>query len=134
MSDHVGVVCLVTIGDTQASVDRLVDAFATLSREHFSTARQHADFRSSGVVIAAAEQVMTPREAFFAPARAIRLAEASGCVSAELVIPYPPGIPVLTPGEIIGADKVAYLQAGVAHGMYLSGPSDPTLETIRVVI
>jgi arginine/lysine/ornithine decarboxylase len=133
MSDLVGLVCLVTIGDTEASVDRLVDAVATLAREHYRGRDRRADFRSSGLAIAASEQAMTPRDAFFAPARAVPLGAAAGEVSTELVIPYPPGIPVLAPGEIITADKIAYLREGAAHGMYLSGPADPTLATIRVV-
>jgi arginine/lysine/ornithine decarboxylase len=78
--------------------------------------------------------MMTPRDAFFAPARAIPLDVAGGHVSAELVIPYPPGIPVLAPGEIITEEKIAYLREGAAHGMYLSGPADPALATIRVVV
>jgi lysine decarboxylase len=60
-------------------------------------------------------------------------AEAVGAVSAELVIPYPPGIPVLTPGDVISAEKIAYLREGAAQGMYLSGPADPSLTTIRIV-
>ena len=77
---------------------------------------------------------MSPREAFFAPSRAVPLDEASGEISTELVIPYPPGIPVLAPGEVITEEKVAYLSEGVAHGMYISGPADPQLRTIRVVV
>jgi arginine/lysine/ornithine decarboxylase len=134
MSDLVGVVCLVTVGDTEASIDRLVNAFGTLSREHFRGVDRRADLRSSGLVVAPSEQAMTPRDAFFAASRAVPLEEADGEVAAELVIPYPPGIPVLAPGEIITADKVAYLREGAAHGMYLSGPADPALRTIRVVI
>jgi arginine/lysine/ornithine decarboxylase len=134
MSDLVGVVCLTTIGDTEASIQRLVEAFATLSREHWRGANRRADRRSSGAAVAAAELAMSPREAFFSPSRAISLDEASGEISTELVIPYPPGIPVLAPGEVITAEKVAYLAEGVSHGMYLSGPADPQLRTIRVVV
>jgi lysine decarboxylase len=133
MSDHVGLVCLVTIGDTEASIGRLVEGFAALSREHFRGNRRRAGFRSSGAIVAPSELTMTPREAFFAPARAVSLVEASGQVAAELVIPYPPGIPVLAPGEVITEEKVAYLREGVAQGMYVSGPADSTLATIRIV-
>lgn len=133
MSDLVGLVFLVTIGDTEESINRLVDAFTTLSREHYRGEIRRADLRSTGLVVAPAELAMTPRDAFFAPSRAVPLEAAAGDVSAELVIPYPPGIPVLAPGEIITADKVAYLRELAAHGMYLSGPSDPALRTIRVV-
>ena len=55
-------------------------------------------------------QVLSPREAFFAPSVALPLAECAGRVSAEMVTPYPPGIPVLGPGEEISAEIVAYLQ------------------------
>jgi arginine/lysine/ornithine decarboxylase len=134
MSDLVGIVCLVTIGDTEESIDRLVAAFTTLSREQYQGGGRRASLRSSGAVVAPSERALSPREAFFAPARAIPLEEASGEISTELVIPYPPGIPVLTPGEVITDDKVAYLREGVAHGMYLSGPADPGLKTIRVVV
>jgi arginine/lysine/ornithine decarboxylase len=134
MSDLVGVVCLITIGDTEVSIQRLVDAFATLSREHRGAGcTRRAGRRSSGVAVAAAELAMSPRDAFFSPSRAIPLAQASGEISTELVIPYPPGIPVLAPGEVITDEKVAYLREGVDHGMYVSGPADPKLRTIRVV-
>jgi arginine/lysine/ornithine decarboxylase len=134
MSDLVGVVCLITIGDTEASIQRLVDAFATLSREHCRDGNRRADRRSSGAAVAAAEQAMSPRDAFFSPSRAIPLERASGKISTELVIPYPPGIPVLAPGEVITDEKVAYLDEGIAHGMYVSGPADPKLRSIRVVV
>jgi arginine/lysine/ornithine decarboxylase len=134
MSDLVGVVCLITIGDTAASIQRLVEAFATLSREHRgSGGTRRAGRRSSGAAVAAADLAMSPRDAFFSPSRAVPLDQASGEISTELVIPYPPGIPVLAPGEVITDEKVAYLGEGVAHGMYVSGPADPNLRTIRVV-
>ena len=60
-------------------------------------------------------------------------AAAIGEISAELVIPYPPGIPVLAPGEVISAEKIAYLRDGAAHGMYLSGLADPALRSLRIV-
>jgi arginine/lysine/ornithine decarboxylase len=135
MSDLVGVVCLVTVGDTEASIERLVAAFAALSAERAGGGAGHDSdlLRSSGVVIASGTQALSPRDAYFSPSRPVPPAAAIGEVSAELVIPYPPGIPVLAPGDVISAEKVEYLLAGAAQGMYLSGPADPTLRTIHVV-
>lgn len=135
MSDLVGLVCLITVGDTVETVERLVAAVTALAAEHSPTATDEAGIvsRSSGAVIAPGVQALSPRDAFFAPARAVPPAAAIGEISAELVIPYPPGIPVLAPGEIISAEKIAYLRDGAAHGMYLSGPADPTLQTVRIV-
>jgi lysine decarboxylase len=135
MSDRVSVVCLVSIGDSSESLDRLVAAFATLSAENRTDRRAGSAImtRALGPVVAAGPQILSPREAFFARARALPLASAAGEVAAELVVPYPPGVPVIAPGELIIPDKLAYLQDEIARGMTVRGASDPTLTTIRVV-
>ena len=89
--------------------------------------------RSSGAVIAPGIQAMSPRDAFFSHQRAIPLEHAAGEISAELVIPYPPGIPVLAPGDVITVEKLDYLRFGAQSGMYISGSADPQLRTIQVV-
>jgi arginine/lysine/ornithine decarboxylase len=135
MSDLAGIVCLITVGDTQESIDRLVDAMRTIAAER-GVNRDGiggAHLRSSGAVISPGVQAMTPRDAFFARARTIPLTEAIGQISAELVIPYPPGIPVLAPGDVIIPEKLEYLATIAAMGMYISGASDHCLNTIKVV-
>jgi lysine decarboxylase len=134
-SDLVGVVCFFTVGDTDASTDKLISAFQSMSaeRDRKSDTGSGADLRSSGVIIAPGRQAMSPRDAFFARTRTVPTAESIGQVSAELVIPYPPGIPVLAPGDIIEAEKIEFLLHGAARGMHLSGPSDPHLKTINIV-
>jgi arginine/lysine/ornithine decarboxylase len=131
-SDLASVICMITLGDSETSVDQLVGAFAALCAERVPVPGAAAP-RSWGSVIAPGPQAMTPREAFFAPARAVPLAGAAGRVAAELVTPYPPGIPVLAPGEVVTQAKLAYLAAARAQGIHLRGPADPTLATIRVV-
>ena len=78
-------------------------------------------------------QVLTPREAFFAPSVALPLAQCVGRVSAEIVTPYPPGVPVLGPGEEIAAETVAYLGEAAAVRLKVHGPEDLSLRTLRVV-
>jgi lysine decarboxylase len=131
-SDLTSVILMVTIGDTAASVDQLVGGFTALCAQRVPAAQRPLP-RSWGAVLAPGVQAMTPREAYFARARAVPLAEAAGQVAAELVTPYPPGIPVLAPGEVATGDKLAYLTHGRAHGMYVCGPADPSLATLRVV-
>jgi arginine decarboxylase len=79
------------------------------------------------------ETVMHPREAFFGPVEAVPWAEAAGRIAAEQVTPYPPGVPAILPGERISAGVLEYLVSGVAAGMVLPDPADPSLATIRVV-
>ena len=78
-------------------------------------------------------QVLSPREAFFAPSVALAVQECAGRVSAEIVTPYPPGIPVLGPGEEITAETVAYLGRAAAAHLKVHGPEDLSLRTLRVV-
>jgi arginine/lysine/ornithine decarboxylase len=134
-SDSTGVTCLVTVGDTQASVDRLVSAFEEIASNVRGMRQPIAGRarRSSGIVIAPGVQAMSPREAFFSKMRAIPLSDALGETSAELVIPYPPGIPVLAPGDVISAEKLEYLIYAAEEGIYFSGAADHDLKTIRVV-
>jgi len=76
--------------------------------------------------------VMTPREAVFAPRRRIALEEAVGAVSAEQFCPYPPGVPLLGPGERVTAELVADIRLAGTLGR-VAYCSDPTLATIEVV-
>jgi arginine decarboxylase len=132
MSDRAGIVCLVTVGDTPKTIQHLVWAVASLHRRPRSSETGICP-RVAGEAIAPGHQGLTPREAYFASSRVVPLALAIGEVAAEAVIPYPPGIPVLTPGEVISAIKVDCLREGIATGMHVRGTADRTLQTLRVV-
>lgn len=56
------------------------------------------------------EIVLRPRQALFAPTKTISLEESEGCISAGQIAPYPPGVPVVAPGEVISKKHLAYLQ------------------------
>lgn len=79
------------------------------------------------------ESVMTPREAFFADAEQVPVDRAAGRIAAEMVSPYPPGVPVLAPGELITGEALDYLRSGLAAGMLVPDAADPELKTVRVV-
>jgi len=79
------------------------------------------------------ETVMTPRDAFFARIEQVPIEKAEGRVAAEMVSPYPPGVPVIAPGERITAEVLEYLTSGVAAGMLIPDAADPGLTTLRVV-
>lgn len=132
MSDLLSVMLLVTIGDDESSIDRAITGFRSLSGMQ-RPARHGVTARSSGDVLFGGEQVLTPREAFNARAEAIPIAQAAGRISTESITPYPPGIPVVTPGERLDPRVIDYLRAGIAEGMYVSGLSDATLSSLRVV-
>lgn len=76
---------------------------------------------------------LTPREAFFAATERVPLAAAAGRVCAELLCPYPPGVPLLFPGEVISGAAVTALLGTLSSGGAVVGASDSTLDTVLVV-
>jgi lysine decarboxylase len=76
---------------------------------------------------------MIPAEAFFGRIEHVPLDRAGGRVAAEMVAPYPPGIPRLIPGQKIEDIHVAYLRLGLEAGLFPMGSSDMRLRTVRVV-
>ena len=81
----------------------------------------------------AARAEMTPREAYFLPQKAVAFSSAAGRVSAELVSAYPPGIPMLVPGERVDAAALRTLDELRAAGCTLSGLADESGETLLVI-
>ena len=103
MADSRSVVCILTCMDTPEDLDRLARAFETLGGAPWALppAPQPPQPR----------QRLRPREALFAPAEELPLERALGRVAARPVTPYPPGIPVIAPGEEISEKEIAYLRA-----------------------
>jgi lysine decarboxylase len=136
-ADALNVVLNVTYGDSRADLELLVGALRDLAARYRERAGGGGSAACSGLLArtpAFTRQALSPRDAFFAPSRATPLAECTGQVSAEMVTPYPPGIPVLGPGEEISAEIVAYLREAAATGLKVHGPEDRALRSLRVVI
>lgn len=94
-----GVLCLLGSGSEHDDAQRLTDALRRLSASELCREQTVKPMKTGF-----AEQVMQPRQAFFAPSRMVALQEAEGLISAECVAPCPPGIPLLVPGQRIGKD------------------------------
>lgn len=125
---------IITPGNTTADIDQLVQAFEALSHRFAApTNRSEPETAWSPRNLPIPVYHCTPREAFFAPALTQPVHQAIDQVSADLVCPYPPGIPVLIPGEIISEPAIAYLQATLAAGGVITGCADPTLSTLNVL-
>lgn len=119
-----------TIGDDDLSEERVVDSLRRLAAHSFPPA---APIRLPGPPAFPAEPAMPPRESYFGPVEHVPVREAAGRIAAEVVSPYPPGVPVLVPGERIEREALDYLRDGVAAGMLLPDAADPELRTVRAV-
>jgi lysine decarboxylase len=79
------------------------------------------------------ETVVLPRDAFFGPTEMVPAERAAGRVSAELITPYPPGIPAVVPGELLNDAVINYLRTGADAGMNLPDASDAKAHQFKVV-
>ncbi|NHC14306.1 aminotransferase class I/II-fold pyridoxal phosphate-dependent enzyme [Motilibacter deserti] len=130
--DQCRVSARITHGDDDATVQALVEGFQRLVRDRNRISPQpQAQLPSAGAL--ELETVMLPRDAFFGPVEQVPAERAVGRVAAEMVSPYPPGVPVLAPGELITAEAIDYLVSGAKAGMLIPDAADPSMETVRVV-
>jgi arginine/lysine/ornithine decarboxylase len=130
LSDLHNLLCLITPGDTQDTIDQLLNALKDMS-DCFYQDKCH-----SPVEIRLPEiprLVLSPREAFYSETESILLKEAVGRVIAEFIMIYPPGIPILAPGEEITEENIYYIEEHLQAGLPVQGPEDPTMRMIRVI-
>jgi arginine decarboxylase len=130
MADRDTLVPILTMADTDEGVDRLVAAITAAVDRHRGPARPIRTAVQWGPPPSAG---ITPREAYFRPHTTVDAAMAVGRISAELVAPYPPGVPVLVPGEIVTAEALAALREARAAGTRIAYAADSTLATLQVV-
>jgi arginine/lysine/ornithine decarboxylase len=132
LSDHRRMEATFSLADDDQTAARLMSALTGLTKQAgtLPPARQ-VELPSAAEL--ELEPAMLPRNAFFASKETVPAGQAVGRICAEQITPYPPGIPVIIPGERITAGLLDYLRSGVSAGMQLPDAADPTLGTIRVV-
>lgn len=128
-ADLDSIVMTVSIVDAPAFCEQSAEMLATLIDAHRQPPREPAPAALWQVT---PEMVMSPRDAYFAPRRRVPLADAVGEVSADQFCPYPPGVPLLAPGERVTADIVRDIERAGAL-VRVAYSSDPSLQTIEVV-
>jgi arginine/lysine/ornithine decarboxylase len=129
LGDARRIVCSLTYSDDDAAIERLAQALEALAAEPPQADRPAPWVPELDDLNL--DQAMTPRAAYFA--RTEQVADPAGRISAEMISPYPPGVPAILPGERFDAAVVDYLRTGLAAGMVLPDASDPKLATFRVV-
>ena len=120
-----------TIADDEARVAAFTSALIDTIERHRGEPRR---VEPAAAWTVQPQTILPPREAFFARNETVPASAAIGRVSAELVAPYPPGVPVLAPGELITSAAVAALREVAADGGRIAYAADPTLATFQVVV
>ena len=130
LSDLYNTLAVGSFGDTKENIDKLLDALREISIEYMHKSPRKADFID---IPAIPKQVLIPRDAFYGNKTSVALEDSVGEVSGEFLMAYPPGIPILCPGEVITEEIVNYVEDLKKTGLYVQGTEDPMVENILVV-
>jgi len=130
MADRDTIVFLATLADTSADFQALAMKLVPILKKLQTQPRQSATALSWSVV----PQVATSmREAYFANTEMVSAQDAIGRISADLIAPYPPGVAVVAPGEVLTEQIVSGLVTSQKAGVRIAYATDPNLESFRVV-
>ncbi|XP_065045969.1 uncharacterized protein LOC135583774 isoform X2 [Musa acuminata AAA Group] len=124
---------VINLGTSRKDIQRLILGVKNLSRNFFNGNKIKSDVWN-GVRAPATYSSMqlSPRDAFFAKKRRVNIRESVGEICGELICPYPPGIPVLIPGEVITEEALSYLLRVLRMGAAIRGAADQQLSSILV--
>jgi arginine/lysine/ornithine decarboxylase len=133
ISDHRRIIAQLSHADDTDTTQALLSALRELAT-HASELRGGPSVQVPAPGALRLELVHLPRDAFFGRAENVPATAATGRVSAEMLTPHPPGIPVVLPGERITQPVIDYLTSGVRAGMVVPDASDPQLDQLRVLV
>ncbi len=131
LSDMYNILCIISSGDTEESIDTLITALQELSNRFI----EHD--QSTEVVVKIPEiphLSLSPRDAFYAETEIVEFTKAAGRIIAEFIFVYPPGIPILLPGEVISQDNIDYIIEHLEVGLPVQGPEDKTMRYVKVIV
>lgn len=122
------ILAYLSIGDRMQEVERLVSALAEIKRRFKGDPSGLLTQEYIDPIV-----VASPQEAFYAPKKSLPIMETEGHICSEFVMCYPPGIPILAPGERITKDILKYIAYAHEKGCQMTGPEDAKIENLNVL-
>ncbi len=123
------ILAYISIGDRIQDIERLVGALEDIKRLYSKpVSRQHNAEYIAPIVAA------TPQKAFYSDKKLVPIRETAGRICGEFVMCYPPGIPILAPGEQITEEIISYILYAKEKGCSMQGPEDPEISKLNVLI
>lgn len=129
LADYENVLAVLTYANTNEDIDRLVKALSVIAEEGDTGRTCIRPLPLPGIP----PMELTPREAYFRTKRSVPWKDAVGKIAAEMLCPYPPGIPLIYPGEIVTQQIWDYMERYRREGHPFHGPADERLEWFQIV-
>ena len=133
LADYENVLAIITYANTKEEIERLIDACRNISKKAINDTtviNKKWEKKQNPTLPKAPEQVMTPRQAYFAKTVQIPWEESVGRIAGEMVAPYPPGIPILYAGERISQEVWEYLEQFRRDGRHMHGAENGLITVI----
>jgi lysine decarboxylase len=127
--DVANFLAIVSVGDTTLMIERLVAALAEIKRLNSG---HHTDMFDHEYITPIVK--VSPEKAFYAKKKSVPLAESVDTVSGDFVMCYPPGIPIIAPGEVITKEIIRYIMYAKEKGALLTGAEDMNIEYINILV
>jgi arginine/lysine/ornithine decarboxylase len=122
------ILAIISVGDRNLAIERLISSLSEIKRLYSKDKAGMFDHEYINP-----EVVLTPQEAFYSPKVSMPMSESNDKICAEFVMCYPPGIPILAPGEKITKEILDYISYAKEKGCFLTGTEDSKIENINVV-
>lgn len=122
------ILAYLSVGDRKQDIERLINALSEIRRRYGKEQTGMLSQEYMNPIVAE-----TPRTAFYSPKRSLPLEEAAGHVCTEFVMCYPPGIPILAPGELITPEIIEYIRYAKEKGCSMTGTEDLELNRLNVI-
>ena len=126
--DICNILAYISIGDRIQDIERLVGALQDIKRLY---SRDRTGLLSGEYINP--EVAVSPQKAFYAEKKSLNIKDSVGCISGEFVMCYPPGIPILAPGERITKEIAEYILYAKEKGCSMQGTEDPAVEYLQVL-
>ncbi len=129
LADYYNIMAIISLGDTAESVNVLVDALADIAEKY----RRDEEIPLINSILKNPDVIISPRDAYYSSKRVVKLEEAEGEISGESIMAYPPGIPIVAPGERITKEMIAHIMLLKEEETLVQGTEDPYVEYVRVL-
>jgi arginine decarboxylase len=122
------ILAYISVGDSYKDIERLVGALSEIARRYRrdKSGMMRHEYINPQIVI-------PPQQAFYAGKEPLPIQQSVGRICGEFIMSYPPGIPILAPGELITSEIVEYIEYAKDKGCFLTGTEDLDVIYIRVL-
>lgn len=128
LADMYNILAIISLGEQREYLETFVKALKEIAGQN-----RQKGIKKIDTVQFYPEVVMKPREAFFSPKRPVPLEHCAGEIAGEMIMVYPPGIPLVSMGEIITAEMIEYVKMLKEEKCTLQGTTDPIVDSVMVL-